>query len=216
MQTQSLLFDELPRARDPVLYICHKAEGIEIEQRRDDGYIDATAMCRAYNKRFNNYHQTDTFKEFAQALSVNTGIPVLELVQSAVGGSHSGTWAHPRYAIRLAISISPDFAVTVTGWVLDWMQGRQPTIHKDDIEPFVIGRLVQETHSMVSRILDTTAHIDQNTESTAVNVKELHVDLWRVIGQELPKQTKQSAPALSPPRGSYGQPIPRLVEPRTK
>lgn len=210
--TRNLLFEEaeLPRARDPVLYICHKAEGIEIEQRRDDGYIDATAMCRAYGKFFANYQAVEGHKEVFTELErfLNIGIPIIR----SEPGRHGGTWIHPQLAVHLATWLSPQFCVRVMGWVLQWMQGRQPVIHKSDVEPFAIGRLVQdvqETRAMVSRILDNTAHIDQNTENTAVEIKEMHVDLWRVIGQELPKEPKQPVP---PPPSRSGRP--QLARPR--
>lgn len=206
------LFDDLPRQRDPVLYIVHEIEGDTIEQRRDDGYIDATAMCRAYGKFWGTIWQNDETKAIAAAIErkLNIGIPIIR----TEAGRHGGTWVHPQFAVYLATRLNPDFAATVFGWVLDWMQGRQPAFHKDEIEPFVLGRLVQETHTMVSRILDNTAHTDQNTTNTAVDVKEMRVDLWRVIGEDLPKQPKQPAPPRGPSRGSWGQPIPKLAEPR--
>jgi phenylpyruvate tautomerase PptA (4-oxalocrotonate tautomerase family) len=212
------LFDDLPRQRDPVLYICHKAEGIEIEQRRDDGYIDATAMCRAYGDTFAHYRDNQRTQTTLEALEKDLNIPIRILVQSEVGGRHGGTWVHPEVAVDLAQHLSPIFRIRVNRWILQWMQGRPPALHTADLEPFVIGRLVQETHAMAQethamakRILDNTAHIDQNTETTAVDVKEMRVDLWRVIGEALPTQTKQPAP---PACGSRGQPIPKMVGPR--
>ena len=35
-----------------------------------------------------------------------------------------GTWVHPRVAINLGQWISPAFDVKVSGWVTDWMMGR--------------------------------------------------------------------------------------------
>ena len=213
-QTQNLLFDELPRSRDPVFYIVHQVEGTQIEQRRNDGYIDATAMCRAYGKTFDHYNDVQHHKEVFKELEVflNTGIPVIRSER----GRHGGTWIHPQLAIHLATWLSPKFCVQVMSWVLEWMQGRQPVLHKNDLEPFVIGRLVQETHAIVSRIdqqngriVDTVAHIDERTEGMAVRQQEIQLDLWRVISDEPPKSIRPE-PLKSQSRGLRGQPIPRL------
>lgn len=52
-----------------------------IEQRAEDGYINATAMCKAAGKRFNHYYDNGGNKAFIQELSSDTGIPASELLQ---------------------------------------------------------------------------------------------------------------------------------------
>jgi hypothetical protein len=156
-----LLFveEDLPRARNPVLYICHEAEGIQIDQRRDDGYIDATAMCRAYGKLFADYSRLQDTKEFLVVLAadLNMGIPIIR----SEPGRYGNTWVHPEVAVDLAKWLSPKFRIMVNRWILAWMQDRQPAIHKDEVEPFVIGRLVKETHAMVSRIAESAPRIER-------------------------------------------------------
>jgi len=116
-------------------FISHDANGVLILQRRNDGYIDATAMCRAYNKLFADWQRLDQTKEWLSALCSNMGIPILELVQSRVGGAHSGTWVHRRVALQLAQWLSPRFGVTVNGWIDDWLTtGQAPVIKHDDFE----------------------------------------------------------------------------------
>ena len=97
-----------------------------IHQRVKDGYINATAMCKAAGKQFNDYWRLRTTPEFAAELSTETGIPVTELIQSLRGGDPAlqGTWIHPRVAIHLAQWLSPKFAVAVSKWVMDWMSGK--------------------------------------------------------------------------------------------
>lgn len=135
--------------------------------------IDATAMCRAYGKLFADYRRLENTEEFLMELAADLNMVIPILVQSAVGGRHSGTWVHPEVAVDLAQWLSPKFRVLVNRWVFQWMQGRQPAFHKDDVEPFVVGRLVQkveEIHSKVSRIADTTERIDRTTVETWISV----------------------------------------------
>jgi KilA-N domain. len=106
--------------------IPHAAEGSIIYQRPTDGYINATAMCKAAGKRWNDYSVLNTTKPFLEALSAETGIPVSGLAHSQKGGDVrlQGTWVHPQVAINLAQWCSPAFAVKVSQWILDWMQGK--------------------------------------------------------------------------------------------
>jgi hypothetical protein len=87
--------------------------------QRGDGYWNATAMCQANGKRWNNYWQNDSTQEFLRELSSVAGIPVTGLVQVRQGGepTSQGTWVHQQVAIHLAQWCSPKFAVRVTLWV---------------------------------------------------------------------------------------------------
>lgn len=107
--------------------IPHRVDGELVEQRAIDGYINATAMCKAAGKLFNDYSRLATSKAFLGELESVTGIPVTELIQSVRGGGPfgQGTWVHPKVAINLAQWLSPRFAVQVSEWVYDWMTGRQ-------------------------------------------------------------------------------------------
>ncbi|RFC67798.1 KilA-N domain-containing protein [Mesorhizobium denitrificans] len=106
--------------------IPHQAQGTVIYQRPDDGYINATAMCLAVNKRFHDYSRLNTTDDFVSALSAETGIPVSDLIVSIKGGDPrlQGTWVHPQVAIHLAQWCSAHFAVKVSQWVYDWMSGK--------------------------------------------------------------------------------------------
>src|SRR5690606_20629300 len=102
------------------------AQGAVIYQRPSDGYINATAMCQAAGKRWNDYSVLATTHPFMEALSAETGIPVSGLSHSNKGGDIrlQGTWVHPQVAINLAQWCSPEFAVKVSQWIYDWMTGK--------------------------------------------------------------------------------------------
>ena len=124
---------ELERRRPaPPMYqyelplIEHEVEHALIQQRALDGYINATAMCRAAGRQLGSYLRTETTKAFLEELSSDVQICTSDLVQSVRGGipELQGTWVHPRVAIHLAQWLSPVFAVKVSEWVFSWMTGQ--------------------------------------------------------------------------------------------
>lgn len=95
-----------------------------IEQRSNDGYINATALCAVAGKRWHNYLRNETTGRFLQALEAKTRISVMQLIQEVRTQSGTpATWVHPKVAIHLAQWLSADFAVQVSEWVYEWMSG---------------------------------------------------------------------------------------------
>ena len=85
---------------------------------KEDGYINATMLCKAHGKKLlGHYNENKQTKAYLEELSINIGIPILELFVTTVGGNHSGTWVHRKVAIHLAQWLSPNFAVQVSNWV---------------------------------------------------------------------------------------------------
>ena len=97
-------------------------QGYTIEHREEDGYINVTNLCKAGNKKFNDWFRLDKTKAFVQALSSSVGIPVNTLIKYNTGSNEErATWAHPQVAINIAQWISPRFDVKVSAWVYDVM-----------------------------------------------------------------------------------------------
>jgi hypothetical protein len=92
-----------------------------VEQRGDDGYINATALCKAAGKRWHNYVRQETTGHFLRALTAKTRISALELIQEVTIAGVTAMWIHPKVAINLAQWLSADFAVQVSEWVYEWM-----------------------------------------------------------------------------------------------
>ena len=110
--------------------IKHEVPNGIVPQRASDGYVNATEMCRAADKKFNDYHRNKTSESFLAELSLDTGIPVSKLVVIIKGGNRyvQGTWVHPQVAINLAQWCSAKFAVAVAKLVTDWMRGDFVTV----------------------------------------------------------------------------------------
>lgn len=108
-------------------HIEHEVQGNPVQQRASDGYINATAMCRAAGKLWGHYRENANTRAFLDALESDIGIPISELVQSVKGGDPriQGTWVHPQVAVHLAQWLSAEFAVKVSKWVYDWLGGNK-------------------------------------------------------------------------------------------
>ena len=118
-----------PNFQFQLAVIEREVENSHIHQRLLDGYINATALCKACGKKLNDYTRLKATTDFLDVLSSETGIPVSALIQIVKGGEpqFQGTWVHPQVAINLAQWASPKFAVLVSKWVFEWMQGKVKT-----------------------------------------------------------------------------------------
>lgn len=112
-------------------YITHEEDDQLIYMRTQDGYVNATAMCKAFGKLWYEYYRLDTTKEFVAELADSLKNskrenPAWDIIITKRGGeSHlKGTWIHPDLAINLAMWLSPKFSVKVSRWVREWINGK--------------------------------------------------------------------------------------------
>jgi KilA-N domain len=122
--------------------------------QREDGYWNATAMCKANGKEWSNYRLTDGANAYADALSRSLGIPRDLLIQQNMTGPNHlrGTWVHQRIAIHLAQWCNPRFAVMVTGWVEELLtKGRVELPVARPIEHLSVAtEFLKVAHTMLS------------------------------------------------------------------
>lgn len=117
--------------------IQHEVNDSVIKQRSDDGYINATELCKAANKSFKDYMANKSTMEFLDELSAETGLQIQlgekslvkkkqALIETFAGApmTGGGSWVHPQVAIHLGQWASGKFAVQVSKWVHDWMSGK--------------------------------------------------------------------------------------------
>lgn len=114
--------------------------GVEINQRSLDGFIDATAMAKAYGKNLSHWIRLDStwdlFVAKAKQLDLKFNCPHLgnseytrvteffsSLIERKQGAPEcgGGTWLDPKLSIHLAMWLSPEFGLVVSDIVLDWM-----------------------------------------------------------------------------------------------
>ncbi|QOQ73811.1 KilA-N domain-containing protein [Pseudomonas poae] len=104
-----------------------------------DGWLDATEIAESFGKEPAQWLRLDSTKEYIQRLSErieksNVGKSHITLVKTRRGNtSTSGTWLHPKLAVKFARWLSVDFEIwcdeqidaLVRGDQAKWQQARQ-------------------------------------------------------------------------------------------
>ena len=121
-------------------YIEHQVGELIVSQRKDDGYINATKLTRAYElqtqkkKNPNSWFEKNRTHEFLNLLHNKTGIEIYDLVQKKGEGKDRQIWIHPKLAVSFAMWLSPEFEMMVSEWVEQWLfTGQTPTTPEDPI-----------------------------------------------------------------------------------
>ncbi|WP_339774251.1 KilA-N domain-containing protein [uncultured Thalassospira sp.] len=181
--------------------IPHAINDSVINQRASDGYVHATAMCRAVGKQFNDYRRSSTATEYLDELASETGIPASQLIVSKKGNSaafRQGTWVHPKVAIHLAQWLSPRFAVQVTNWVYDWVAGQQPAPapHPDAVSSFHFSN-DQVAALKADIVRDVTRDLAARMPSPGVDMPRLNAGhaLFAIAGKRVIVDTRDGNPA---------------------
>ena len=110
--------------------------GTPISRRTSDGYVNATAMCKANGKQWSKYRESDRCQTYLDALAETSEIRMFDLIESRQGQG-GGTWVHPQVAVDLARWISAPFAVWMDGWFLESLQHARPA----PVETIAVPRL---------------------------------------------------------------------------
>lgn len=154
--------------------IKHTLENQVIPQRTIDGYVNATAMCKAHGKLIGDYLRIEPTKEFLAELERSMGTTIDVLVSKRMTGANElrGTWVHPYVAINLGQWLSPVFAVRVSSWVFEWMSRG----HEFDLEyqKFLVKKdRIKEKGSDSGRYLASLRwHINQSLEKEEKEIME--------------------------------------------
>jgi hypothetical protein len=135
-------------------------QGTPISRRTTDGFVNATAMCKANGKAWADYWRTDRATKYLEALSTVMGFPITGhdgLVVSISGGTDQGTWVHERVAVDLARWLSPQFAVWMDGWFLEQVSQVR------DTQP-VLAPTVLDTVDRSIQLLERLGGIDDRAQ----------------------------------------------------
>ncbi len=194
--------------------INHEANGLQINQRRENGYINLTQMAKANGKKLNDYLRLDTTKAFLEELSMDTGIPVSKLIQSRKGrpANLQGTWGHPQVSIHCGQWCSPKFAVLVSKWVFQWIKtGKNPVQPQSTGNPADLSSTLAElenliisirshsrtihtgSHQPVDPILFKSLHTLSHNQLSVINAAIQHLEMLKRIA-EMNTQTEPTPP----------------------
>lgn len=188
-----------------------KVDGFEF-QYRDDEYINLTKMCKQTSKKINHYFSNLQTKSYLEKLSIDTGIPVSELMQVRKGGkaNQQGTYGHPLVAIHLAQWLSPEFALAVAKLTQSYLKA-DITLAQDILTRTSTNQINDKGASIASTIIDkandkTIEHIQARLHTKQTN-KELNKAL-----SECPNVTRKVYPMAQDSiyKATYGRTITTL------
>lgn len=189
--------------------------GIDVEQRMHDGFINATAMCVAHGKLLKDWFSNQSTIDILQALAEEMGLEVKEgnsplssvsvvssvypkLVISRRGSpaSGGGTWVHPDLAVQLAQWCSPRFAIQVSRWVREWMTSAYNPIQLEaDADRVAIrddlGKVKRlELTDQVKVFLEKAGKYDLKNPKTGFYFANVHDKLNKAIAGETAKEMR--------------------------
>ena len=146
--------------------------GVDVEQRVSDGFINGTAMCVAHGKNIADWFRNretidiilalalDLGVEFKYEISHNSGVkrvssslPSLVISKQGSPKNGGGTWLHPDLAIQLAQWCNPAFAIQVSRWVREWLTTGQNPV-QSNIDPDIEWAAWQQRYDIRINLKD--------------------------------------------------------------
>jgi len=129
-----------------ILKFVRPVNGVPVEQRQTDGFINGTAMCVAHKKKISDWLTTEPTWNLLVVLSRRFGIEIKEgwnrnssasrvaesfphllIVKRGSPENGGGTWIHPKLAPHAAQWCNTEFALLVSDWIEEWLTtGRNP------------------------------------------------------------------------------------------
>ena len=178
--------------------IPHVFNEVEIDQRKMDGYVNATAMCKACGKLFADYNRLSTTKDFLEALALDMGNPISKIIVVRRGkpAELQGTWVHPDVAINLAQWLSPQFAVKVSQWVREWMTTGKNPITALDLDRMQSRKQLRSEHRiyLTDTIKDKLKEIGQyypSSKETNAVFSQVHDEINLIITGETAQEMRR-------------------------
>lgn len=91
--------------------------------RKEDGYINATQLCKSGGKEFKKWHKNDKTKQLVEKVCIKTKIDKDSLIQINKSGLNEErcTWVHPTIGLHIAQWISTDFFLQTVDWIREWI-----------------------------------------------------------------------------------------------
>ncbi|NEP61198.1 MAG: KilA-N domain-containing protein [Symploca sp. SIO2G7] len=191
-----------------------EVNGVIVEQRMPDGFINGTAMCTAYGKKINSWFRTRDTLELFEVLAIDLSTPINysdlsnldvsrlsgtkyskifpDLVFSRGGSPENGggTWLHPDLAIQLAQWCNKLFAIQVSRWVREWMTSAyNPVSFEADMERVAIRDELKENRRLaltdqVKFFLEAVGKYDSSSKETRMFFSRVHDELNLVLTTE--------------------------------
>lgn len=103
-------------------------------------YVCLTDMATATGKLFADWYRLKGTHQYIESLSLAMGIPIDKLL--CVGDGTTGTWGHPKAAIKFAAWCSVAFEIQVTTWIDELLQSG--SVHLSQPEPLTQMQMIAQ------------------------------------------------------------------------
>lgn len=179
-------------------YAYGKVGNFDVIIMKQNGYINATKLCKDGEKEFFHWKENKTSKEFINALQSQLGIS--NWVYSVAGGKITkirGTYVHPLLITHIAYWCSTEFAVNISIWIEEWKKYSTDNetkywktlvgceSKKNNTKEKIIQKKLKKKLGGESEIeTDDDGFIDILTESEIIEIKE-YGDWKCALGQIL-------------------------------
>lgn len=94
--------------------------GYQIKMRLSDGYINASSICKHFEKNFNDYRRLKSTQEFINYFSQINKVKISSLIQV----KNKKVYIHPKIAINFSSWISPKFFIFILNLVIDYYKNK--------------------------------------------------------------------------------------------
>ena len=142
--------------------------GISVIIRDKDGFINATEMCKQFNKRFAKINENHAWLAYLEAFKAEyevlpeMGQPIYEL-KKGMTNDLRGSYVNPKLINYIAIWASPQYAITV-GKIMDEIneRGQLKNISSDENINEVLKQLKEENEKLKEHINNTSVPIENS------------------------------------------------------
>jgi hypothetical protein len=185
-----------------ILMFSRNVSGITVHQRQIDGYMNATALAKAYEqatgtrKDVRDWLLTERAKSYIERLSAKTGIPVLALVQIKKGGNAPGTWIHPKLAVPFGTWLSVEFEMLVSEWFEEWMSLCSPSQLEADADRVQMRDALKDKKRLeftgqIKAFLEAAGRYNPGSYETNKTFWEAHDKLNILLTTETAKEMRE-------------------------
>lgn len=160
-----------------LLSFQRSVNGVSVEQRIDDGFINGTAMAVAHGKKIDSWFRTQDTLDLFSDLSVELGLGVKcsdlsnldvqslsakkyaqifpDLIKTKRGSPKTGggSWLHPDLAIQEAQWCNKRFAIQVSRWVREWLTTGQNPV-QTNVDPDIEWAAWQQRYDIRINLKD--------------------------------------------------------------
>lgn len=168
--------------------IERQLNGITVYQRKSDGYVNATQICKVHReltgerKDPSEWLVNKASKAAISKLSDITGIPVISLYETLTG-KYGGTWIHPRLAVRFTMWVNDDFSLQVEDWIHQWFEsGSNPARLEADIDRLSVRDELKDSRRLalteqVKFFLQAAGTYDPKSQKTRMFFGQIHNEI---------------------------------------